>query len=575
MKWTKSHIYTLREDPADADIPSQALMVRAGLIRKVAPGIYTYGYLGLRVIRKFEKIVREELDRRGCLEILMPMVQPKSLWEETGRWEEMGAGLLKFKNRNDHDFCLGATHEEVVTDYVRRDVNSYRDLPLNLYQIQTKYRDEIRPRFGLMRGREFVMKDAYSFDVSEEAANKSYELMYEAYSAIFQRLGLKFVIVQADSGNIGGNRSNEFQVLAENGEDCLMVCEEAGYAANVEIAPRKFEARESKTELLEIEKFATPGLKTITDLSQKTGVPENELVKTMFFQASEDPKKSNPVAVILLGSDEVNPVKLKTALGLSQPPEMLSEAEVKEVSGASPGSCGPVGLKIPVYMDQAVQNLRNYIVGANEDDFHLKNVNHGRDFSSEKVADLCLAKEGDLCPEGKGGVYKTFRGIEVGHVFYLGTKYSKAMKASFLDENGKSQLLEMGCYGIGITRTVQAAIEQSRDQDGIVWPISLAPFQVHICNLDPDKEPINQVAEGLYQRLEDSGFEVLMDDRKERPGVKFKDADLIGLPLRVTVGRRGVEEGHVEIVDRATKKSEKVALAEAFDFVKSRLEELL
>ena len=577
MKWSESHLYTLKEKPADAEITSHALMVRAGLIRKLAPGIYTYGPLALKAIRKVEKVIREELDRRGCQELLMPMVQPRELWEETNRWTEMGDGLLKFENRNGHSFCLGATHEEAITDFVRKDLKSYRNLPVNLYQIQTKYRDEIRPRFGLMRGREFIMKDAYSFDLDLEGAQESYKKMYEAYQAIFTRLGLNFVIVQADSGNIGGNQSNEFQVLAESGEDGLMVCEEANYAANVEIAPRKVKPKQGDQNLQEVEEFATPGLRTITDLAKSTGLAENDLVKTMFFDASDGGDKIKPVAVLLCGDDEVNAIKLKNVLNLTNPPELLNDKEVKELTGASPGSCGPVDLKIPVYSDQALEGHTNFIVGANKDDFHLKNVNFERDFKSEGFFDLCLAKEGDECPEGRGGKYKAYRGIEVGHVFYLGTKYSEKMGATYLNKEGKAKPVEMGCYGIGVTRTVQAAIEQSHDQNGIVWPLPVAPYQVHICLLDPKDEKVSGVAHDFYNKLQENGVEVLMDDRDERPGVKFKDADLLGMPLRFTVGGRGVENGELEWVerrlsgDKSAKKT--VAIDEAFDLVMSWLKE--
>ena len=426
MKWSQTHVYTLKEAPSDAEIPSHRLLVRGGFIKKLAPGIFTYGNLGLKAIRKFENIIREELEKRGCTEILMPMVHPRELWEETSRWKEMGAGLLKFQNRNEHWFCLGATHEEAVTDYVRNDVKSYRDLPRNLYQIQTKYRDEIRPRFGLMRGREFVMKDAYSFDADQADALKAYQLMYDAYKAIFDRLGLKYRIVQADAGNIGGSQTHEFQLLADAGEDALLVCEQSDFAANVEVCPaidsvpHASSAAEAK-----LEKFATPNQKTIADLSQFTGLPEKELVKTLFFSANEglDPKDKSlkAFAVLLRGSDEVNPIKLKNLLGMTNPPLMLTDEEVKQTTGASPGSCGPVGLAIPIYMDNGVSGLKNIVVGANEDDFHLKNVNFPRDFKATKVADLRMAREGDKSPDGKG-VLKAYHGIEVGHVFYLGTK---------------------------------------------------------------------------------------------------------------------------------------------------------
>lgn len=579
MRWSKSYIYTLRDAPADAEIPSHQLMARAGLIRKVAPGVYTYGNLALRAIRKFENIVREELDRRGCQEILMPMVHPAELWQETGRWKKMGDGLLKFKNRNGHDFCLGATHEEVVTDYVRKDVKSYRDLPANLYQIQTKYRDEIRPRFGLMRGREFIMKDAYSFDVDEASALKSYDLMYDGYKAIFDRIGVRYRIVQADAGAIGGSKTHEFQLLADAGEDHLMVCGTCDFAANIEIAPAidKVPQKSNATEVA-LEEFATPGLKTIADLSKALKVPEHELVKTLFFSANPglDPKDKDlkPVCVILRGSDEVNPIKLKNLLGLPNEPLLLTDVEVKEVTGALPGSCGPVGLKIPVYMDEGMAGLKNFVVGANKDGFHVMNVNIGRDFKPTRTVDLRKAKPGDKCPSCANGSYQSFRGIEVGHVFYLGTSYSKAMQANFLTPEGDSKPIEMGCYGIGVTRTVQAAIEQSHDKDGIIWPVGIAPFHVHMVVLDPDNVEVMQAAEVMYRELKVRGLDVLMDDRAERPGVKFKDADLLGMPVRLNIGGRGMQAGEVELITRRTKEMQKVKIEDAVDKTAELVREL-
>jgi prolyl-tRNA synthetase len=573
MRWTKSHIYTLKEVPADAEIPSHQLMVRGGYIKKVAQGIFTYGTLALRSLKKFEGIVREELDKRGCVEILMPMVQPRELWDESHRWTDMGQGLLKFKNRLDQDFCLGATHEEVVTDYVRRDVKSYRDLPVNLYQIQTKYRDEVRPRFGLLRGREFIMKDAYSFDVDVEGAHKSYKLMFEAYTAIFKRLGCKFVSVKADSGNIGGTMSEEFHILADSGEDGLLVAEDGSYAANVEVAPAvDMEPHVSADSTLKaIENFPTPGLKTIEDLAKSTGVEARNLVKTLFFSGAEEGAKDiKPVCVLVRGSDELNPVKLKSLLGLTNPPLMLTDQEVKAVAGAWPGSCGPVGLKIPIYMDNGVSGLKNYITGANEDGFHIRNVNHGRDFTPTKVADLRVAREGDKNPVGDG-ILKSFRGIEVGHIFYLGTKYSKTMQATYLNVAGQATLIEMGCYGIGISRTVQAVIEQCHDKDGIVWPAAIAPFHVHICLLDPDAKEAAEVANKLYDELWASGVEVLIDDRNERPGVKFKDADLLGMPLRMNIGSRGLQTGEIELIVRKSREAAKVKVESAANRVRELL----
>jgi prolyl-tRNA synthetase len=566
MKWTKTHLFTLKEAPADAEIPSHKLLVRAGFIKKLAPGIHTYGNIALRAIRKFETIIREELDKRDCTEILMPMVHPQSLWEETNRWSEMGAGLLKFKNRNDHGFCLGATHEEAVVDYVRHDLKSYRDFPKNLYQIQTKYRDEIRPRFGLMRGREFSMKDAYSFDLDQASALKTYEVMYGAYQAIFDRLGLQYRIVQADAGNIGGSQTHEFQLLAEAGEDALLVSDQSDFAANIEVCPAiDATPHVSAAAPVALEKFATPGQKTIADLSKFTKVPEKDLVKTLFFSANEGTdskdKSLKPVAVLLRGSDELNPIKLKNVLGMTNPPLMLTDEEVKEVTGAAPGSCGPVGLKMPVYCDNGVMGLKNFIVGANEDGFHFKNVNLDRDFKITQAVDVRMAKAGDLSPDGKG-VLQAFRGIEVGHVFYLGTKYSQKMGATYLDKDGKSQPIEMGCYGIGVTRTVQATIEQSHDADGIIWPMAIAPYHVHVCALDVGDAAVMGLANEIESSLQGQHFDVLIDDRDERPGVKFKDADLLGMPLRVVIGKKGLDKGEVEIVVRKTKQMIKVPVSQ-------------
>ncbi len=580
MKWSQTHLYTLKEAPSDADILSQKLMMRGGLIKKVAPGIFTYGVLGLRAIRKFENIIREEMNKSGAQEVLMPMVQPRELWEETSRWAEMGDGLLKFQNRNQQWYCLGATHEEVIVDYVRNDLKSYKDLPRNIYQIQTKYRDEVRPRFGLMRGREFVMKDAYSFDCDQESALKSYDIMYKTYQAIFNRLGLNYRTVQADAGNIGGSQTQEFQLLADAGEDSLLVSDTTDFAANVEVCPAiDFVTPTKSSEAFKPrEKFATPGLKTIADLSKALSTPENQLVKTLFYSANDgsDPKNKDlkAIAVCLRGSDELNPVKLKNLLGLANPPLMLTDDEVKKVTGAYPGSCGPVNLNIPVYLDHGVEHLVNYVVGANEDGFHFRFVNHGKDFEPTKFADLRMAKAGDRCPRDPKGKLQSFRGIEVGHVFYLGKKYSEKMKATFLDHQGKANFFEMGCYGIGVTRTVQAAIEQCHDQDGIVWPKSLAPFHVQICLLDIKDESTVSACNQIYNGLMKAGIEVFLDDRDERPGVKFKDADLLGMPFRLVIGKKSLDQGLVELVHRKTKELEKISVDKAVDIIQSKVNQL-
>ena len=564
MKWTKSYLFTLKDNPADAEIPSHQLMIRAGYIRKVAPGIFTYGPFFLRALRKFEAIIREELEKEGAVEILMPMVHPKELWEETGRWKEMGDGLLKFKNRNDHEFCLGATHEEAVTDYVRRDVKSYRDLPFNLFQIQTKFRDEIRPRFGLMRGREFIMKDAYSFDTSKEGALKAYEKMHSAYTKIFSRLGANFRVVKADSGNIGGDQSQEFHILASSGEDELLVSTQSDYAANKEVCPAlSTKSSNDQTPIEALSEFATPNIKTIEALAKFLKVTPIELVKTLFFNRAEpDSKDFKPVCVLLRGSDEANAIKLKNLWGLSNPPRLLNDQEVKQVSGASPGSCGPVGLSIPIVVDHALEGAKNLVVGANKDGFHLKNVNFERDFKATHFADVRFALEGDPSPDGEG-VLKSFRGIEVGHIFYLGTKYSEKMKAQFLDESGSLKPIEMGCYGVGVSRTIQAVIEQCHDKDGVIWPSAISPFDVHICLLDPDKPEAQSLVTEIEQAMGSAGFSVFIDDRQERPGVKFKDADLLGFPLRLNIGARGLDQGEIELVDRATKNQKKVPVGQA------------
>ncbi|MEI7973570.1 MAG: proline--tRNA ligase [Bdellovibrio sp.] len=565
MRWSQIHLHTLKEAPADAEILSHRLLVRAGMIRKLAPGIFTYSSLFLRAVRRFENIIREELDSRGCQEILMPMVQPQALWEETHRWVEMGEGLLKFKNRNQQGFCLGATHEEAVVDYVRQDLKSFRDLPQKLYQIQTKYRDEIRPRFGLLRGREFLMKDAYSFDRDPASALESYRLFYEAYQSIFDRLGLQYRIVQADAGNIGGSQTHEFQLLAAAGEDALLVGENSSFAANVEVCPAiDFEGSFVPADpILPLEKFATPGLRSMEDLSNALGLPSRSLVKSIFVATAQGKtlKEKSPICILLRGSDELNLVKVKNFLKLSIQPEMLDPDQVNELTGAWPGSCGPLGLSIPIYMDHGLVNFRNFICGANENDFHCRNLNSGRDFRVQASADLRMAVEGDRDPSGSGRL-KSYRGIEVGHVFYLGTKYSEKMKLQFLDSQGRAQLVEMGCFGIGVTRTVQASLEQSHDADGIIWPPSISPVDVHICLLDPQDHQSQEVCSGIEEELKRLGKSVFIDDREERPGVKFKDADLLGFPLRVVIGKKGLASRSVEFVERKTKKIQILSLDE-------------
>ncbi len=508
----------------------------------------------------------------GVAELLMPTVQPKTLWEESGRWGY--PDMQTFRNKNNNEFCLGPTHEEVITDYVRNDITSYKELPVMYYQIQHKYRDEIRPRFGLMRGREFLMKDAYSFDESQEAAHKSYYIFREAYVNIFKRLGLEYRIVKADSGAIGGSLTEEFQVLAEIGEDELLVSDQSEYAANIEICPRVFsvEAPEAVSTEINKEEISTPSLRTIEDLSKSLKISPNELVKTMFFEGEYPNGKLVKFTVLLRGGDQVNAVKIKNHLGFATEPRMLTDSEVQGLVGAKPGSCGPVGVSTNIYMDQFLKAYKNMVVGANKDDFHFKGVCPGRDFQVKEIFDLSLAQPGDPSPDGKGHL-KSIRGIEVGHIFYLGTKYSKSMKAKFLDAQGRAQFFEMGCYGVGVSRTLQAAVEQSHDDNGIVWPKSLSPFDVHVCLLDTNAEMDAYLIE-LTKNLEASGLSVFVDNRKERPGVKFKDADLLGFPLRLTLGKRGFENGNIEIFVRGKNEKTEVKLDLSAEKIKELYEEI-
>ena len=540
MRYSQTLLPTLKETPAEAEVVSHRLMLRAGFIRKLTAGIYSYLPLGLAAIRKVENIVREEMNRAGAQELLMPMVQPADLWVETGRYEKYGPELLRFHDRHNRESCLGPTHEEVITDIARKELHSYRDLPINLYQIQTKFRDEIRPRFGLMRGREFIMKDAYSFDVSDEAATLSYTKMYEAYRKIFTRCGLDFRAVQADSGSIGGSFSHEFMVLAETGEDTIVICKECEYAANMEKAAVVVAIKERTEPLESLEKLETPGKRKVDAVCEFLNIEPTQLVKTLVFKADDV-----PVAVLVRGDREVEEVKLKNLLGVAEV-EMADDKEVFDATGVPTGYLGPVGIKIKVVADQEVANMENFYVGANEKNCHLKNVNLDRDCKIDAVADLRQITTSDPCPEC-GGQLDTTEGIEVGHVFKLGTGYSESMNATYQDQDGKEKHFVMGCYGIGVTRVVAAAIEQNHDADGIVFPVPIAPFSVVILNLGINDEVINGAAEKLYADFQAAGIEVLIDDRDERPGFKFKDADLIGIPFRITVGKGFAKNGLIEV----------------------------
>ena len=574
MKWTKMMIQTLREDPGDAEIDSHKLLVRASLVKKVAGGLFTYLPLGMRSLNKVAQIVREEMDRAGAQEIVMPILQPAELWKTSGRWETMGPGMFRLQDRGQHAYALSPTAEELVTDLAKNVVSSYRQMPVTLYQIQWKFRDEIRPRFGLMRSKEFLMKDAYSFDTSLEAADASYMAMFNAYKRIFERCGLKAYPVEADTGDIGGKFSHEFHVLAEAGEDGIAFCDGCGYAANLEKAERKVAPRNDAA-CGEMEVVSTPGAKTIEQVSKFMGVPGSAFVKSLVYSVD-----GTPVMVCVPGDRDVNEVKLKHVLGAKKV-ELADYETVLKVTGAQPGSVGPVfaaNSQLPtpdslrIIADQELKGAKGCIVGANKDDHHIKNVDLERDAKIADYADLVIVRDGDICAKcGKPMAIK--RGIEVGHVFKLGTKYTDAFKAVYKNDQLAEQVMVMGCYGIGVSRTMQAVIEQSHDKDGIVWPASVAPYQVCISLLDPDKEDVAKVAFDLEAALEAEGIDVIVDDRAERPGVKFKDADLIGFPVRVVVGGKGLANGGVEVKRRADDKSKMklVPVAEATAAIREAL----
>jgi prolyl-tRNA synthetase len=541
-RYSQFFIPTLKEVPAEAEVISHQLMLRAGMIRKLAAGIYTYLPFGLMAIKKAENIVREEMNRAGAVELLLPAVQPGDLWMESGRWDYYGPELLRFKDRNNRESCLGPTHEEVITDLVRKEIHSYKQLPITLYQIQTKFRDEIRPRFGVMRAREFIMKDAYSFDKDEDSANRSYERMYEAYDAIFRKCGLKFRAVEADTGSIGGSFSHEFMVLADSGEDEIVSCQDCRYASNLEKAEAKYNQDDHKDKSPEkdLQVVETPNIRTVEEVTKFLSVGAEDLVKTLIYQTS-----NGPIAVLVRGDHELNEIKLKSVLNV-QELSMADPETVAHITGAPMGFAGAVGLKIQILADFAVKGMKNVVMGANEKDKHILNANEGRDFRVKEYADLRVVTASDPCP-GCGGALRFSRGIEVGHVFKLGTKYSQSLKANFLRADDKETPFIMGCYGIGIGRTVAAAIEQSHDRNGIIFPISISPFEVTILPLEMYDAGVKKAAEDLACKLSDSGLSVLLDDRDERAGFKLKDADLLGIPIRVTVSLRTLKEDSVEI----------------------------
>jgi len=543
MRYSQLLLPTLKEEPSEAEVVSHKLMLRAGMIRKLAAGVYTFLPLGLRVMQKVEQIIRDEMNRAGAQEVLMPCVLPADLWKESGRWDEYGRELLRIKDRHEREYCFGPTHEEVITDLARGEIRSYRQLPLNLYQIQTKFRDEVRPRFGVMRAREFIMKDAYSFDADEEGAEKSYQQMYNAYSQIFRRCGLRFRAVEADTGLIGGSFSHEFMVMADTGEDAIVSCNECDYAANLERAEVGKIVEEMDEEMRALEMVETPNQKSVEEVTNFLRVLPERLVKTIVFETEK-----GVTAALVRGDHEINETKLSRYLGATQL-QMAGDDIITEVTHAPKGFAGPVGLEVKIVADLAIRGMKNFVTGANALDAHLINVNLGRDFKVDEFVDIRLARAGDPCPRCSGRL-QVSKGVEVGHIFKLGAKYSEAMGATYLDQKGREKSLIMGCYGIGVGRTVAAAIEQNHDENGIIFPMSIAPFHVLILPVNTKDAQIMKVAEDLYDTLFEKGIEVLFDDRDERPGVKFKDADLTGIPLRLTIGEKNLRMGKVEIKER-------------------------
>jgi len=579
MKASQFFISTLKEAPADAEVVSHKLMMRAGMIKRLGAGIYNYMPMGLRVIRKVEAIIREEMNRAGAIELLMPVVQPAELWQETGRFDKMGPELMRVKDRHDRDFIIQPTSEEVVTDIARQELRSYKQLPKNFYHIQTKFRDERRPRFGIMRGREFTMKDAYSFDRDEAGAAKSYEGMFAAYKRIFDRFGLEYRAVAADTGAIGGDLSHEFQVIAETGEDAIVYCPTSEYAANIELAEALALLAERAAPAEALTKTPTPGKSTCADVAEFLGLPLARTIKSLVLATDElndagEIVKSTVWLLLLRGDHNMNEVKVGKVEGLKNGFRFATLAEIEEHFGSKPGYLGPVGLLKPVKViaDRTVARMADFVCGANEPDFHLTGVNWGRDLPEpDVVADIRNVVEGDPSPDGKG-VLAIQRGIEVGHVFFLGTKYSKVMNATFLDETGKPALMQMGCYGIGVTRILGAAIEQNHDARGMVWPAAIAPFQTVICPIGMDRsEAVKAAAQALYEELQAAGVDVLLDDRGERPGAMFADWELIGVPVRVVISDRGLKEGQLEVQGRRDAEASKVPVAEVGAFVKARL----
>ncbi len=572
MRLSTYPINTLRDVPADAEVVSHQLMLRAGLIRRLAAGMYTWLPLGLRVLRKVEAIVREEMNRAGAIELLMPTVQPAELWQESGRWEQFGPELLRIRDRHDRSFCFGPTHEEVITDLARRELKSYRQLPVNFYQIQTKFRDEIRPRFGVMRAREFTMKDAYSFHLDADSLEQGYQAMHEAYTRIFSRMNLRFRAVRADTGSIGGNASQEFHVLADSGEDAIAFSDADGYAANLEMAEAMPPSEPRRAPAAVMAKVPTPGTRTIAELTALLGIEASACLKTLLVEGSD----GGVVALVVRGDHELNAVKAQKLPGVASPLRMATPEQVRAATGCEPGYIGPLrlasdaGVPVSVYADHAAAGAADFVCGANERDAHLTGVNWGRDLPEPLAVDIRNVVAGDPSPSGQGRL-DIARGIEVGHIFQLGRKYSEAMKAEVLDESGKSVTMFMGCYGIGVTRVVAAAIEQNHDDRGIVWPEPIAPFHVSLIPINLQKsERVRETSERLYLELQEAGFDVLFDDRDARPGVKFADDELVGIPHRIVVGDKGLERGVLEYKPRSGEGACDVPLATIVEFVRER-----
>jgi prolyl-tRNA synthetase len=569
MRISRFPLSTLKETPADAEVVSHQLMLRAGLIRRLASGMYTWLPLGYRVLRKVENIIRQEMDNTGALEVLMPAVQPAELWQESGRWEQYGPELLRIRDRHDREFCFGPTHEEIITDLARRELNSYKQLPITWYQIQTKFRDEIRPRFGVMRAREFLMKDAYSFHMNQTSLQQTYEDMHRAYSTIFRRIGLDFRPVMADSGSIGGNSSHEFHVLADSGEDAIAFSSASDYAANVEKAEAVAPAGKRPSAQAEMETVATPNQHTIDELSQFLDIDASLCLKTLLVQGAEE---NSVVALVLRGDHQLNEIKAEQLPQVAEPLRFASEEQVRQVAGCAPGSLGPVGLDITVIADHAAAHMADFVCGANVDGEHLRGVNWGRDLAEPTSADLRNVVDGDPSPDGQGTL-SIVRGIEVGHIFQLGDKYSQALKAAVLDENGANQIVTMGCYGIGVSRVVAAAIEQNHDDNGIIWPQAIAPFDIAIAPINMQKsERLKAAAEALYEQLRAAGFDVLLFDEKERLGSMLANIELIGIPHRLVLGERGLDDGKVEYKGRRDEDSQDIAMDQLVDFLKGQID---